>query len=100
MQTGVFNMGYWIDEVGNYYEGARLSIIHDEVPKRPSQIYTWSGTEWVIDIEIHKRNVILELDQMFSEWFKFKRTLSPQNIRDTYWNGVDDINGGTTVEEI
>jgi hypothetical protein len=93
-------MAYYVDEVGNYYEGDKLSVIHTEVPERPSSIYVWNGSEWILDIEIHKQNVILELDHLFSEWFKFKRTLSPQNIRTIYWDGVDAINAGTTVEEI
>lgn len=73
-------------------------LVH--LDEAPSPEYVWSGDEWVFDLELYKPKIILELDQLYSKWFKFKRTLSPQNIRDTYWAGVNDITAATSTDEI
>jgi len=93
-------MGFFITSQNKYYEGDRANINDIEVTQRPSRFYDWNGSAWIFNLDIYKQKKILQLDEVFSEWFKFKRTLSPQNIRDAYWDGVDDINAGTSQSEV
>ena len=93
-------MGYYITETGKYYEGDKANKHHIEITKKPSVSHSWDGSVWNMDIEIHKEMKITKLDKLYATWFKFKRTMSPQNIRNSYWDTVDAINAGTTAEEI
>lgn len=40
---------YWILPDGSYYEGPFVPEGSILVPQRPSPLYKWDGTEWVID---------------------------------------------------
>lgn len=40
-------MGYYIGQ--GYYEGDRQHQLDVEVPQRPSNIYDWNGSAWVVN---------------------------------------------------
>lgn len=66
----------------------------------PTPEHLWNGEAWVVSLQLYKEMKIEKLDNLFSEWFKFVRTLSPQNIRAAYWQTVDDIRNSATVPEV
>jgi hypothetical protein len=40
-------MGYYRNAAGRYYEGERMHLLDEEVPRRPDQHHTWDGEQWI-----------------------------------------------------
>jgi hypothetical protein len=78
-------------------------------PHIPGLIYTeesendysiWTSTGWEDSLDEYKALKITELDNIYQNWFKFKKTLSPQNIFSSYSDTVDAINDSESIAEV
>jgi len=59
-------MGF-LDYRGEYYDGERQRPSDREVPTRPSPVYTWNGTTWVLDSVLDKQAQIDAIDKQLLE---------------------------------
>jgi hypothetical protein len=63
---------YYIDSLGNYYEGDKADHRDREVTKRPDHTYLWTGDKWEIDPEIIRGNHKMDI---FSTDFQMCRVV-------------------------
>jgi len=73
-------MKYYIDRQGDYYEGDIKHPKDIEVVRRPSHLYDWNGTQWIINVSkeaINQRRI-----QDLSEEEIFKTDTQLQAILD------------------